>query len=91
MYSIITNTLLAALLFQHATSTNVYPAANPAYDDIEDLYTLTDGLGSMGMLTEIKPCDTAPFSLVDSGRQTVAEWIRTYVPVFLRSMFWKQI
>lgn len=69
----------ALLLVSSCHSANVFPSSNPRYDDMEVLYTLAQGAGSPGFVTEIVPCGTAPFGLVDSGRQTVGEWIRTWV------------
>lgn len=67
------------LLGSTIQSTIIWPSPNPAYDDMEDIYTVTGGLGDSGFTFEITPCSIAPFELVNSGRQTAGEWIRTYV------------
>lgn len=65
----------ASLAIVRAT-VNVWPSENPAYDDIEEIYTITEGVGSSGFAVDITPCSNAPSSDLTSGRQSAAEWIR---------------
>lgn len=73
---------LLFFLFSHllvSTLATVWPSSNPAYDDMEDVYTITGGNGDSGFTATLSSCDVATFELAFTGRQEGAEWIRTRV------------
>ncbi|KAJ7618546.1 heme peroxidase [Roridomyces roridus] len=71
---------ISLLLTLPAALAYIWP--NPQLDGLEDAYTIAVGFAANGIVDSISPCTLSPGDSSDqppsgTGRQTVAEWLRT--------------
>lgn len=68
---------LATFLSLSLLSNGYQWPSDPVFEALEEMYTLSDGLGSSGFIGGVEPCSFSPANNRTSGRQAAAEWVRT--------------